>query len=94
MGQPCLTYIVPGRASRYSPITQHNKPYHHHRCFLSSDAANKGPIILFNTPIIRINPGAYFIFVTFFTQPQFENRKFYTWKRVNVRQKLPHDKIA
>ena len=29
---------------------------------------------------------AYFIFVTFFTQPQFEAWKFYTWKCVNPRQ--------
>ena len=37
---------------------------------------------------------AYFIFVNFFTQPQFEFREFYTRKRVNARQKLSHDKTA
>ena len=37
---------------------------------------------------------SYFIFVTFFTQPQFDAWKFYTWKCVNARQKLPHDKTA
>ena len=37
---------------------------------------------------------AYFIFVTFFTQPKFEAWKFYTPKRVNVRQKLSPDKTA
>ena len=36
----------------------------------------------------------YLIFVIFFTQPQFEAWKFYTWKCVNSRQKLPHDKTA
>ena len=36
----------------------------------------------------------YFIFVTFFTQPQFESWKFYTWKCVNPRQKLRRDKTA
>ena len=36
----------------------------------------------------------YFILVTFFTQPQFEAWKFYTWKCVNAREKLPHDKTA
>ena len=38
--------------------------------------------------------GTYLIFVIFFTQPQFETWKFYTWKCVNSRQKLPRDKTA
>ena len=36
----------------------------------------------------------YLIFVTLFTQPQFEALKFYTWKCVNLRQKLSRDKTA
>ena len=42
----------------------------------------------------RVKTRAYFIFVTFFTQPQFEARTFYTLKRVNARQKLSYDKTA
>ena len=37
---------------------------------------------------------SYFIFVTFFTQPQFEAWKFYTWKCVILQEKLPHNKTA
>ena len=37
---------------------------------------------------------SYLIFVIFFTQPQFEALKFYTWKYVNSRQKLPREKTA
>ena len=36
----------------------------------------------------------YLIFVIFFTQPQFATWKFYTWKCVNLAQKLPRDKTA
>ena len=36
----------------------------------------------------------YLIFVIFFTQPQFATWKFYTWKCVNLVQKLPRDKTA
>ena len=36
----------------------------------------------------------YLIFVLFFTQPQFEAQKFYTWKCVNSRQKVSRDKTA
>ena len=43
---------------------------------------------------VRPKPTTYFIFVNFFTQPQFEAWEFYTWKRVNARQKLSHDKTA
>ena len=37
---------------------------------------------------------AYLIFVNFLTQPQFELWKSYTWKCVNLQQKLPRDKIV
>ena len=36
----------------------------------------------------------YLIFVIFFTLTYFEAWKFYTQKCVNLRQKLPRDKIA
>ena len=41
-----------------------------------------------------MNLKTYLIFVIFFTQPQFDAWKFYTWKCVNLRQKLPNDKTA
>ena len=55
--------------------------------------------IFYPTPRIRDSfccscSRTYFIFVNFFTQPQFEPWKFYTWKCVNARQKLPHDKTV
>ena len=34
----------------------------------------------------------YLIFIIYFTQPQFEAKKFYTWKHVNLRQKSSRDK--
>ena len=37
---------------------------------------------------------AYLIFVLFFTLTHFEAWKFYTQKCVNLRHKLPWDKIA
>ena len=37
---------------------------------------------------------SYLIFVIFFTQPQFKVWKFYTWKSVNLQQKLPREKTA
>ena len=50
--------------------------------------------IMYHVSCIMYHVSSYFIFVTFFTQPQFEAWKFYTWKRVNARQKLSHDKTA
>ena len=36
----------------------------------------------------------YLKFVIFFTQPQFEAKKFYTWKTINWQQKLSRDETV
>ena len=73
---------------------QHLGSFKHWRVSVRPSGAGFGNIdlLIYREFFSLVRP--YFIFVTFFTQPQFEAGKFYTWKCVNSRQKLPHDKTA